>query len=334
MPRVKLDQAPVATGEQSWLDAIAERIRKGKVVPIVSGRLGNDRVLGGHAALIDAYIAYAAFPLTHQPFSQMLQFRAVADERMRDALTIKEDYVNFVKNRLFDLAEKDGALADQREEAEAQFDDVTFSVFCDLLGYPRFSGRDDPFLLLASFDLPIYVTTSYHDFLEKALRSAGKTPRRAICRWHDSIGATSPDILDADFVPTVQTPLVFHLYGIDEAAGSMVLTEDDYLRFLVNAAATIGGPTDPVPRLVRQAMSDSSLLLLGYELASWEMRALFWGLIEPRAQKLAGAITAQLEPTEQEKRYLQRYYTDSQRFDVVWNGVQEALAGIFARLEG
>jgi hypothetical protein len=109
----------------------------------------------------------------------------------------------------------------------------------------------------------------------------------------------------------------------------MVLTEDDYLKFLVNAAAAIGGPTDPVPKLVRQAMSDSSLLLLGYELDSWEMRALFWGLIEPRAQKLAGAISIQVEPSEQEKRYLQRYYTDERKFDVFVGEVQAALAGIF-----
>lgn len=332
MPRVKLDQAPAPSGEQNWQEAIAERIRKGKVVPIVSNRLANHHVLGGHEALVDAYLAYASFPLARQHFSQMLQFRAVADERMRDGLAIKEDYVNFVKNRLFDLAEADGATAGQRDEAEAQFDDVSFSVFCDLLGYPRFSGRDDLFLLLANFDLPIYVTTSYHDVLEKALRTAGKAPQRAICRWHDNISAQQPDILDADFTPTPQTPLVFHLYGIDEAAGSMVLTEDDYLRFLVNAAASIGGPTDPVPKLVRQAMSDSSLLLLGYELASWEMRALFWGLIEPRAQKLAGAISIQVEPSEQEKRYLQRYYTDDRKFDVFVGEVHAALTGIFARL--
>ena len=334
MPRVKLDQAPAPAGEQSWQEAIAERIRKGKVVPILANRLGNDRVLGGHEALLDAYLAYAGFPLTRQHFSQMLQFRAVADERMRDALAIKEDYVNFVKNRLFDLAEADGATADQRAEAEAQFDDVSFSVFCDLLGHPRFGGREDPYMLLAAFDLPLYVTTSYHDFLEKALRMAGKAPRRAICRWHDNISAQQPDILDADFVPTPQAPLVFHLYGIDEAAGSLVLTEDDYLRFLVNAAAAIGGPTDPVPKLVRQAMSDSSLLLLGYELASWEMRALFWGLIEPRAQKLAGAISIQVEPSALEKRYLQRYYTDDRKFDVFVGDVQAALAGIFERLGG
>jgi hypothetical protein len=201
------------------------------------------------------------------------------------------------------------------------------------LGYPRFSGRDDPFLLLANFDLPLYVTTSYHDLLEKALRTAGKAPRRALCRWQENISAAPVDFLDPDFTPTPQTPLIFHLYGSDEVASSMVLTEDDYLRFLVNVTAAIGGPTDPVPRLVRQAMSDSSLLLLGYELASWEMRALFWALIEPRAQKLAGAICVQVEPNEQEKRYLQRYYTDERKLDVFFGEAQAALTGIFARLE-
>lgn len=137
MPRVKLDQAPAPSGEQSWQETLAERIRKGKVVPIVANRLTNDRMLGGQDALVAAYPGYAGFPLVEQGLAQMLQFRAVADERMRDGLAIKEDYVNFVKNRLFDLAEADGATAGQRDEAEAQFDDVSFSVFCDLLGYPR-----------------------------------------------------------------------------------------------------------------------------------------------------------------------------------------------------
>ena len=277
MPRIKSDQPAAPAGEQSWQERIAERIRKEKVVPIVSDRLAGDRVLGGYEQLLDAYVAYAGFPVERQGFAEMLQFRSVADERMRDALAIKEDYVNFVKNRLMDLAEAGGASADQRQEVEAQFDELTFSSFCDQLGYPRFGGQEDPYLLLAAFNLPIYITTSYHDFLEKALRSAGKQPRRAICRWHSGIDPTLPDILDADFRPSSQAPLVFHLYGIDEIPTSLVLTEDDYLKFLVSATAAIGSSTDPVPGRIRQAMSDSSLLLLGYQLRAWELRALSGG---------------------------------------------------------
>ena len=216
MPRIKSDQPAAPAGEQSWQERIAERIRKEKVVPIVSDRLGGDRVLGGYEQLLDAYVAYAGFPVERQSFAEMLQFRSVADERMRDALAIKEDYVNFVKNRLMDLAEAGGATADQKAEVEAQFDELTFSSFCDQLGYPRFGGQEDPYLLLANFNLPIYITTSYHDFLEKALRSNKQQPRRAICRWHSGIDPTLPDILDPDFRPTKEEPLVFHLYGIDE----------------------------------------------------------------------------------------------------------------------
>ena len=134
-----------------------------------------------------------------------------------------------------------------------------------------------------------------------------------------------------DFRPSSQAPLVFHLYGIDEIPASLVLTEDDYLKFLVSATAAIGSSTDPVPGRIRQAMSDSSLLLLGYQLHAWDLRALFWGLVVPRTQKLAGAVTIQLEPGELEKRYLQRYMQEHQ-FDVFWGDAQVALGEIFAHL--
>ena len=40
-----------------------------------------------------------------------------------------------------------------------------------------------------------------------------------------------------------------------------------------------------------------------------------------------------MEPSEQERRYLQRYYTDERKFDVFVGEVQDALAEIYARLE-
>lgn len=57
------------------------------------------------------------------------------------------------------------------EEVEEQFDALTFATFCGQLGYPHFEGgRNHPLLILADFELSIYITTSYHDFLEEALR--------------------------------------------------------------------------------------------------------------------------------------------------------------------
>ena len=60
---------------------------------------------------------------------------------------------------------------------------------------------------------------------------------------------------------------------------------------------------------VREALTKSSLLLLGYELQSWEFRTLFWGLLKPREIRQQGISVPhlQLEPSEEEKKYLRTY---------------------------
>jgi hypothetical protein len=103
-----------------------------------------------------------------------------------------------------------------------------------------------------------------------------------------------------------------------------VLTEDDTLTFLVACAQNFGKNTDPVHGRVRQALSDSSLLLLGYELQGWDFRSLFWGLIVQRTRALTSVISIQLEPSQVEKLYLQKYL-DGYDFKVSWGSVQDCL---------
>ncbi len=336
MGRVKGKQS---SGAQSWQAFIAERIRNKKVVPLISNRMAADLVLNGYDKLLDAYVEYVEdvrgddddFRIERQSLSQMLQFRNVADpviRKRRDPLTIKLDFINFIKNRLYDLAETDGTDPDILENIDEKFDDLSLTEFADQLGYPRFQGERDPYLLLASFDLPIYITTSAHDFMEQALRRNGKTPRSEICRWKPDLD-TIPSELDADYDPGDERyqnePLVYHLYGSDRYPESLVLTEDDYMQFLVATSQNVGRKTDAVYWRVRQAMSDSSLLLLGYHLETWELRSLFWGLIVPRTQKLAGAVNIQLEPSKLERLYLERYMDEYHQLEVYWGNVETAL---------
>ena len=80
---------------------------------------------------------------------------------------------------------------------------------------------------------------------------------------------------------------------------------------------------------VRQALSDSSLLLLGYELQDWDFRSLFWGTIVPRtrARPLTSVVSIQLEPGEIEKLYLQKYL-DGFYFKVAWGSVRETVLAL------
>ncbi len=99
---------------------------------------------------------------------------------------------------------------------------------------PDFTKVDMPQSVLADLPLPVYLTTNYDDYMAMALRSRHKNPQVEVCRWHDSLkpeasGFSSPP----GYQPTVANPLVYHLHGHQERVESLVLTEDDYLDYLV-----------------------------------------------------------------------------------------------------
>ncbi len=318
MPRIRTGQRQIA---RTWQQTIVDRIRSGKVVPLIGNLVGNDLLLGGHAALVEAYAQYINYPLPDKlDLARMTQFLSVTDESTSDVRAVKEDYINFIKNRLFDLAEADGVSPDILAELEEEFDDIRFAEFSERLGYPKFNNGAGPLLTLADFPIPIYLTTSYHDFIEVALRRVGKKPHSEICRWHKGLEGI-PSMWPEEYQPTPQEPLVYHLHGLDIHPGSLVLTEDDYMEFLVAISQNVGRGADPIPRRVRQAMADSSLMMLGYDLRSWDFRVLFWGLIKPRPLQQT-SVSIQLVPSEVEREYLQKYMSDFE-FKVYWGTIDQ-----------
>ena len=330
MPRIRPGQRKVA---KTWQQTVADRVKMGRVVPIISNRVNHNLVLGGYDNTKQKYVEYTNYPLDKShPFPQVAQFTKVIDENVTDLRVLKEDYINFVKNRLFDIAEKDGVSPDVLAEVESEFDDVAFSEFSERLGYPRFDQDDiDPLLILADLPLPIYLTTSYHDFIEVALRRVGKTPHTEVCRWHKGLEGI-PSAFEEDYQPTVEAPLVYHLHGYDEYPESLVLTDDDHMQFLIAISQNIGRDTDPIPRRVRQAMADSSLLLLGFHLEKIDFRVIFWGLIKPRPLQQT-SVSVQLTPGEVEQTYLQKYL-DEFEFKVYWGDIQQYTQELDEALEG
>src|SRR5690348_7977575 len=104
-------------------------------------------------------------------------------------------------------------------------------------GPPDFSDENEPHLVLAGLPLSMYMTTNYDDFMAAALSHVGKEPRREVCRWNRSPALQAqPTHFDNGVPPTPANPIVFHLHGHLEVPESIVLTEDDYLDFLVAVA--------------------------------------------------------------------------------------------------
>src|SRR6516165_6053739 len=97
---------------------------------------------------------------------------------------------------------------------------------------PDFSARDEPHSVLSKLPLPIYMTTNYDDFMIRALKAQGREGVRETCRWKSDIKHL-PSEFEKGYVPSAQQPVVFHLHGYLDETKSMVLTEDDYLDFLM-----------------------------------------------------------------------------------------------------
>jgi hypothetical protein len=194
---------------------------------------------------------------------------------------------------------------------------------------PDFSRPDEPHGVLARLPLPLYVTTNYDDFMVRALMAFGKNPRVAICRWNGSPALEdSLTVVERDFHPTPANPLVYHLYGHSRIPESLVLTEDDYLDFLV----AVSQDARLLPHQVQAAFAGSSLLPLGHGAFDWGYRVLQRGLLARMEASLRRiSITVQLPPDEPAAtEYLTAYFgARSER--VYWGTVADFAAELESR---
>ncbi len=110
------------------------------------------------------------------------------------------------------------------------------------------------------------------------------------------------------------------------------MTEDDYLEFLVAISRDKGRNTDPIPKHLREALVESSLLLMGYHLRSWDFRVLFWGLIKSDFKRRYKSVSVQLEPDEVDEKYLQSYLREAD-FDVYRGNIHQYIRELWQGLE-
>ncbi|MEA2002353.1 MAG: SIR2 family protein [Actinomycetota bacterium] len=188
---------------------------------------------------------------------------------------------------------------------------------------PDFSQAHSPHGILADLDLPLYLTTNYDGFMEAALRDRKRDPRTENCRWNDYLHFEAPDNPNGDSAPTVANPVVYHLHGHYELPQSLVLTEDDYLDFLVRLTRD---QQDMLPAYIRAALAGTSLLFVGYSLADWSFRVLFRGLVsslgaQARMTSIAVQLMTDNEDTtpaavESAKAYMSNYFSTIQEIKV------------------
>lgn len=286
--------APPALSENFWR-TLVRRINDGRCTPFLGAGVNYGILpLGGEIA--EAWATEKKYPLLDRhDLARVAQYRALTDT---DPMECKEDLSRLLNN--------------VNQPPPKSIED-----------------EDQPIRLLANLPVPVYVTTNYDNLMVQALSDAGKQPIRELCRWNQHPKVTAWQSVwkrTPGFLPSEKKPVVFHLHGINDIYESLVLTEDDYLDFLVSMSkqnfvvnmSNRNRQQDKqlLPPGIQDALSGSSILFVGYSLADWTFRVLFRGLINSTEKGLRRvSVAVQLPPASKSnpvnvQAYLSRYFSN------------------------
>lgn len=311
------------------IEAIAGYMSDGLCTPVIGPQLAETR-LGSSRMIARMWAERYRYLMEYYEREQLAY--------VAQFLSIKHDY-RFPRRSLIETLRQ--LLIDEYRDVLPDLDHL------DLLDLYRTIGRHeraldpfDPYRTLAAQPLPIYVTANASNMLSEALLEAGKQPVIELCRWNEDLDRL-PSIFERepDYRPSAERPLLFHLFGSFDQPETLVLTEDDYFDFLINIAAE----RERIPAIVRDALADSALLFLGFELEDIGFRTLFHSLIKP----LRGAsrrrryvqIASQLMPREDQVlqpdraiRYLEAYFQDTAAISIFWGSSRDFCVALAAQL--
>jgi hypothetical protein len=149
------------------------------------------------------------------------------------------------------------------------------------------------------------INTNSDDILKEALIAAGRPPRVHLCRWDDEGddspgGETARELLE-------DRPNVFHLMGHLSDLDTLIVSEDDYFRFLIANTRRRAQTKDPnraddlADDLLHGALASSALIFLGFRATDWDFRTLCRLLLEQKGsnnRRNRTHIAVQIDPED------------------------------------
>jgi hypothetical protein len=266
----------VSLSDKDW-DTLLARIRGGKCTPFLGAAVNHGFLpLGGEIA--HAWASKHYYPLEGKgDLAKVAQFLSIQTDPTRPKEMMLEELDKSL--RPFDL-----------------------------------NDADEPLNVLAKLPLPVYLTTNYDNLLAQAIdhhgNAVGRRSAVEICKWNRNLSGQSTLFKRGSrFTPSAQSPVVFHLHGHRSILDSLVLTEDDYLDFLVNMSRD----ETFLPPRIQEAITGSSVLFVGYSLSDIDFRVIFRGLLgnlEAALGKMSVAVQLPFDDANPNKKQAEEYITN------------------------
>jgi hypothetical protein len=291
-----------------------------KVTPIIGPGV-FEPLLGSMRDIAERWaeaFKYPMAPYERDSVAKVAQFLS-ADQ---DIMFTYAQLVNYLRNDI-QKRYKDN-LDDALRAPRASLVDLIKTI-----GAQRRSQNDeDAHKILAKLPFRIFITTNLNNLLTEALIEEKKEPKVICCPWNKY---TVKQIANANldnFEPDEKHPLVFHIFGKLDEQDSLVLTEDEYFDFLLGFSRN----NNLIPEVVREALADSALLFLGFQMDDWGFRVLFRSILSKEGGFLQkySHVAAQFVPEEGRisdpkgaQKYLEKYFAKNAQVNLYWGSAEE-----------
>jgi hypothetical protein len=338
------------TGYSSWR-GLVQQLLAGNCIPIL-GPGTYETLVGSRREMARRWAQENHFPMAPHDWndlSQVAQYLAVTEKAGYPPLAFEESLINELKQRY-------------AKDLPAEIQESDTPRLADILEIVGKTLRQDPnnlYRLLAELPFPIYITTDPSNLLFEALIDAKKEPSFATFPWtldiewpHSALDVPDPakDVRSSAYVPDVDHPLIYHVFGHLENLESLVLTEDNIFDYLIGVTryavkenkdssvidAESGlNPTElrHIRTLVNSRLARSSLLFLGFPADDWTFRVLLRTIIDQpgsAARKKWPQLAVQVDPDDDliedmsaARRYMEKYLDEVGDIDVFWSGIDD-----------
>lgn len=301
--------------------ALIQSIKEPNCTPVLGSGIAGEGILPSREELAERWADLWLMPIERHYRGDLAKVAQYLSVRTAPRLTQTEVKLYLAK-----------VLSDGRDEEV----DVLRLISDAGERHRRDAPESDPYAILAGLRLPIYVTTSWTSLLEDAIRAAGRTPHIRHFRWNRQ-RIEEEDLPE----PTRESPLVYHLFGTLKEPSSLVVTEDHYFAWLTAWIKRVD-KDESIPRCVAEALTDSSLLFLGYRLDDWEFRVLFEAIRSFDGASLLKenyhvGVQVSPESTTVEPEALQEYLAEcfgqDPRLSIYWGTCQRFLTDLRSRMD-